>query len=545
MYQRLSLSLAGLVLAMGAAPVAAHETDQYSVPAGREFADLGLYFSDAIYDTLERSVAQLNAQIARALKEGGGNSTVVKHNQDPATVVDVVYHAMPLWYNWVEPMEARLLAPPQRERFPGLITAYQPPTWIYHHWALVIDPTKLPRLVRCGTIMVGGVYFGTDKLMHFTHVGFQYYEAYHRARAAGEDEAQATRSATKLGTGGHPFLSEATWLGLMTTGVWSNADLAANYVGMLFFRNLTEEVAIRGEPRQPMLVRDGDYWRINDYVKPGVDLLSPFVTDHWDEVLNPNLYGPGIEPCVASGIRDRCESVREWYRDRHLILRTYDDFERIADELSTYYGTDYGRRGDWSEMASYAGVCLDSHNQDLADADSTGVIATDDSPDALGRTALWWAAADGDVALVKRLLAGGAAVNVADIDGETALHAAARAGSADVIAALVRAGATVNRRAAYGATALHVAVRGQHQDAVDALLSAGALADIADDFGSTPLDIAAGHGPLALVQDLVARGADPQRSDRRGRTARDRAERAGLSDIVDWFDGSVVTVNSR
>ena len=427
--------------------------------------------------------------------------------------------------------------PKERARFPGLVTVYQPPTWVYHHWALVLDPTKLPRLVRCGTVMVDGVYFGTDKLMHFTHVGYQYYEAYRRARAAGQDEAQATWAAVKLGTGNHPFLSEATWLGLMTTGVWSNADLAVNYVGLLFFRNLTEEVVVGGALRPPMLVRDGAYWRLNDHVQPGVDLFSPFVTDHWDEVLNPNLYGPGIASCVKTQVAERCTQVAAWYRDRHLRPRQVTDFARIAEELVTYCGADYGHRGDWADMVTYANVCLAPAD----DADTARELVADDAPDVFGRGALWWAAADRDVARVARLVDAGAPINAADIDDETPVHASARAGAADVITALAGGGAAMNARAVYGVTPLHLAVRENHADAARALLAAGAVVEVADDFGRTPLCDAVARGQLELARLLVAHGADPNRADRFGRTARDHATRAGHQPIIDWLDDTVLT----
>ena len=77
---------------------------------------------------------------------------------------------------------------------------------------------------------------------------------------------------------------------MLTTGIRSNADLAANYAGFKFYRNLTEEVRIGDRVMPPMLVRQGPYWRLNDQVQPDSDFFTAFITPHWNEALNPNVY---------------------------------------------------------------------------------------------------------------------------------------------------------------------------------------------------------------------------------------------------------------
>jgi len=75
--------------------------------------------------------------------------------------------------------------------------------------------------------------------------------------------------------------------------------------------------------------------------------------------------------------------------------------------------------------------------------------------------ALVRAAADGDIAAARSLLANGANPDEADnssVKGWTALMAAAKAGSADIAQVLLDASANVNATNEYGATALDVAV---------------------------------------------------------------------------------------
>lgn len=520
------MALAAVVIAASLAR--AHETDQYSVPSGRQFADLEGYFSEALYGVYERALATLNRQISNCLRDGHP-TTAAERFYRPETVLNTVYHSMPLWVTWVEPLESRLLSAEQRANYPGLLTVYHPPSWIYHHPLLVFDPTKLPRLVRCGTLMINGVYVGTDKLMHFAHMGHYYAEAFYHARAGGKSAEDAMRAAVALGTGPHPFLSEATWLGLVSTGVWSNSDLAVNYCGMLFFRNLTETVRIAGREYPPIYVRDGALWRLNDGVRPDADLFGRYVTDHWDEVLTPNVYAPGVGGFVRAEIAKRCAYVHEWYVDQHLCRRSEEELRAIMTELTTYFGADYGFRGDIADMINVITVC------DLAADGDCGRADNPHGRDALGRTALWWAAADGDGARCRQLISAGADVHSGDVDGETPLHAAARCGSTSAVSALIQAGANVRATALYATTPLHLAARGGHLAVCELLLAAHADANCTDDFGCTPLWDAVHAGNLELARRLVSSGADVRAAGPGPQPLSALARRRGHADLAAWL----------
>jgi hypothetical protein len=521
------------LLACGLVPAPSargHETDQYSVPVGREFAELGPYFDAAFRDVLEQTVRGLNSQIRRTLRDGQPTDSTEAYYQQ-ATVAATTYHGTPMWANWVEPVESRLLSPAVRRRYPGLVTVYQPASWVYNHWALVLDPTKLPRLVRCGTVMSNGVYFGTDKLMHFSHVGFHYYQEFSRARRRGADADAAMQAAVDLGTGPHPFLSEATWLGLMSTGVWSNADLAVNYVGLLFYRNLTEPIELGGRTWPPLLVRKGAYWHFGPELARDGWVFSRYVTDHWDEVLNPNRYGPGIGPLVKRGVAKRCDETVAWYRLRHPRIRSAAGFRALAEELTTIDGNDYGHRGDLDTLVTLANVC--SFN-----GPSSGTV------DPSGKTELWWAAHAGDANAVRTLLAGGAAPGRADVDGETPLHAAARAGHPAAVELLLQSGADPNAINALSATPLHAAARAGHVEIAAALVAAGANAEAIDLFGCTPLWHAARGGHAAIVQSLTARSPTvAARASHAGSTPRQQAERGGHEDIAGLLPESQLAAN--
>ncbi len=517
-----------MVLCMG--PVASgHETDQYSVPLGREFADLRVHFSTKFFEALGDVRDKLNAGIRRSLRDGRATSSTARY-QSPEAVARAVLFEFPPVVFYVESLELELRMPALRSRYPGLIVAHQPAVWIYHHWALLLDLTKPIRLARSSTIMIDGTYLGTDKIVHFVHLGFLYHSSYRAALKAGASEEQALQRAVRLGAGANPLFSENALLGLLTTGVRSNADLAVNYAGLQFYRNLTEAVRIGGALRPPMMVREGEFWRLNDHVLPHSDFFTVFVSDHWDEALNPNTYGPGITGVVRGQLQARCAEVLDWYRDEHRQVRTQEGFALLADQLSTFYGEDYGYTGEKDQMVSIANCCFaDDDSQDLRQVVTIALIGqtNGETRDSLGRSPLWWAAREGRLADVRALLGRRADVNAQDVDGETPLHCAARWGHASVAEVLLDHGANPDAQARYGATPLHLAVRGVRHEVVAALLTKGARASMQDEFGCTPLHDAAARGDGRSIALLLAAGSDSNARDIHGSTPLHYAAREG------------------
>ena len=224
-------------------------------------------------------------------------------------------------------------------RYPGLITAYRPEQSIYDDPLLVLDITKWVRTVLSRrTVNVDGKLFGTDKIIHFLHLGRIYHSSYLGARTQGLGEAEAMSQAVQLSTGNNPFLSENWLLGMLSTGIRSNGDLAANYAGLKFYRNLTEEVRIGNGCMPPMLVRQGPYWRLNGQVRPDSDFFTAFITPHWNEALNPNVYAIVTDAQSARNATQSLPRVLDWYRDERGRPLNRQQFAEIEQELSTFYG---------------------------------------------------------------------------------------------------------------------------------------------------------------------------------------------------------------
>ncbi|MFF7967060.1 ankyrin repeat domain-containing protein [Streptomyces sp. NPDC007903] len=121
--------------------------------------------------------------------------------------------------------------------------------------------------------------------------------------------------------------------------------------------------------------------------------------------------------------------------------------------------------------------------------------------DRLGRTAVHYAAADGDVDGLRVLLAGGAAAQAVDDAGWTPLHFAAQA---------------------------------QAPSAVEVLLAAGAAVDAADRHGNTPLwrAVFCSQGDGAMTRLLLEAGADPDRGNGHGVSPRTLARRIANNDVA-------------
>ena len=110
-------------------------------------------------------------------------------------------------------------------------------------------------------------------------------------------------------------------------------------------------------------------------------------------------------------------------------------------------------------------------------------------------TALIDAAADGNIEVVKQLLAAGANVNAKNKWGGTPLHWAARGGHKEIVELLIAKGANVNAKNDEDGTPLHLAADRGHTEVVELLITAGADVNAKDDEGETPLDQAGTSWP--------------------------------------------------
>lgn len=569
-----------LTIACGAARLRAHETDQYSVPVGLQFADLGSYFSADFHARLIRGVNRANAAIEAA--ERAGNARGADAWRAPESVARAIHDAFPTFVTYIDDIERLVHSHGFRRDYPGLVTAYRPIEWLYSRcWTF--DFRQFFKIWGSSTIMIEGVFLGTDKLGHFVHNGYFHYEEYRRVVRGGGSREQALAAALRLGAGDNLVLSERGALGYLTSGVFSNADLASNWAGMMFFINLTEDIPLDGLTRSPLLRLERGRWRLRDDVTPRSDFFTALVTGHYDEVLNPNLYSLGMNSGVREVILQRCGQLRHWYTDVNGAPLGRSGFEAAFDRQATFMGENYGREAPLDEMLSVINLCFDEANPVERSAPSTAPIrepeasatalassrasrahdlergadrttnlftaivsaeplisliesgATVDMRDALGRTPLRYAVRAGETKAVAILLDAGANPNSADVDGETPLHDAVRFRRVELVRLLLNRGADPNAASRSGATPLHVAVRFGAARETALLLESGADPNARDRFGCNPLHDAAELGDLGIARSLVKARADITTRNQTGHSPFALAKRARHQDLARWL----------
>lgn len=546
-----------LVLLALALPANAHETDQFTLPPGREFADLSDYFTRVFYDAMARAVEKQNSRIKTAVEKNQKKEAENLSSADDIALA--VNREFPAAMFLINDFDKIALSPEAKLRYPGKLTGYRPKDFGVRKKVDV--PLSPFNAWQCATIRAFGVYFGTDKIGHFTDMGMHYYRAYREARSKGADETKATAAAVKMGCYG-PIYSERGILGLATAGAYSNADLVANYMGMCFYRNLTEPVMLKGVERPPLLIKDGKYWKLAEHVRVDSDFFSWFVSDHYNEALNPSMYRADLREKIRKTIVERRRDVLLRYADPNGNCWSAERFETTSRELLRYYGVDYGHEGD-KELLTIPRLCFapppDPNKPDKPNAD--------------GLTPMHYAAWLGDVAMLERLAGAGADVNVRvqstagapAASNDTPLHLAAREGRLEAVQFLLAHKADINAKNDRGATPLHTSV--EYPQVLDALLKAGAQVDAIDDAGrtamhwaaldrqapygvqlllnyhataapldregATPLHDAARAGHVQAIVALIRGGADVNAPDRFGATPLHRAASRGGSEAVD------------
>jgi ankyrin repeat protein len=131
------------------------------------------------------------------------------------------------------------------------------------------------------------------------------------------------------------------------------------------------------------------------------------------------------------------------------------------------------------------------------------------TPTSDGTTALHWAAHNGDVDLVDRLLRAGADANAKNQFGATPMSQAAFLGNVAIVEKLLKAGADPDSPSADGQTSLMLVARTANVAAAKLLLDHGAHVDAREkQKEQTALMWASAESQPAMVRALIAHGAD-------------------------------------
>jgi hypothetical protein len=337
-------------------PVAtlAFETDQFNLPPVA-LADIGDEVSEYIETNVRAAVDAVNANIAKSLaclekpKSDKGCTTRdeeqknLAFSRSDAAIAKAVFKRLgdgsifrTNFGKWVNSHEFR--ADPARYKTGYLESIYVAVPANY----LTISPT----------VDLFGVEFGSDKLEHFFQQGYRYYTLEAEALAKGADADEAVLKAVKWGQ-----KSERTYYGLLVSGVYSNADLYANYTGMRFYEGLTRPVDIGGINRPATVVQDNGRWKINETETLRVRLIKPFISDHLNEALNPSGYSFAIFAAVRGMIRKK--ACGDWHK-QHPDL-TAEALARKAIDLELWNDQDYGNMAK-GRLMRLSDICFKGTN---------------------------------------------------------------------------------------------------------------------------------------------------------------------------------------
>jgi len=249
-------------------------------------------------EPLEDSTAVLdgrvNDAIAQIAAEWSGPRSDTKF-------VDRIFH-MVGGYHWVDKIERWAMKSDQVDR---LSTPRRDSVYSGHpFWA-----TRVIGFFGVGpTIKVNGQLIGSDKLGHFFSQGRKFYLRFLKLHDEGR---AAERSA----------YTERAIFGQITTGVYSNADLVANYEGYRFYRSLFEDGVVPGKPA--ILAWKDDRWVVQ---RPFT--FADYVNAYWDEALNVNHFDHLLYPYMKERLLEFCDE----YEVEPQLYQISDE-----DELITRY----------------------------------------------------------------------------------------------------------------------------------------------------------------------------------------------------------------
>jgi len=331
------------------------ETDQYNLPP-RPLADIGVEVTEHVEQKLREAIEHLNNEIAihqNCLPKGdaarriSGCESAEKEQSKLAylrsndAVARKVYQLLgagvPPFTNggtWMDLHHFR--GHPARYRTSLFKSIFLPwPTT-----TLTVSPT----------VNMYGSQFGTDKIAHLFQQGYSYYKIYREGLGAGKTADEATQQAVRWGQG-----TERGIFGTMIAGVYSNGDLAANYAGLRFYQGLTQAIKLGPLTRPAILLLKGGLWTINESVNLVEALLKPFVSDHFNEALNPSIFTQflGLRAYARHCVRRR--SCKQWFD--HYPGLSQSSLEERSRVLRLWDGEDYGFT-DSKHFITIANTCF-------------------------------------------------------------------------------------------------------------------------------------------------------------------------------------------
>lgn len=172
------------------------------------------------------------------------------------------------------------------------------------------------------TLRMGDIYFGEDKFGHFFAFGRRYYNRYQWYLKNGFSEDDAIEKVVRWGV-----MSENTLVGKGVDGIFSHADLEANYQGLMLAHDLCG-----GEGAFIEQVSTGQWKQVKQ-----VDLLD-YINPYFDETYNPSHFWGRRRSLVLPLLR---EEYAQKAHDPSVLkrFRTYNQYKpsRSVEIVRNYF----------------------------------------------------------------------------------------------------------------------------------------------------------------------------------------------------------------
>lgn len=342
-----------ILLAVQTLPVFAFETDQYDLPS-EPLADIGDEVSDYAEENITKALNKINAQIREHQnclentaqkncdsieKERAKLENLRSEETLAREIFKLLGGGIPPFTNsgtWME--SHKFKAQPARFKTTFGKSIYR--TFPTNYFTI------------SDTVNLYGIEFGTDKIAHIFQQGYTYYRMVERAKAKNLPVSEAVLKAVNWGR-----MTEKTYYGFWVSGVYSNGDLASNYIGMKFYEGLTREIKIGNAMRPPLLVLKDGVWKFNPNLTLHESLLKPFISNHLNEALNPSIYAGifGLRSTVRRTVKKQaCPQWRKLYPNL-----TQANFAELTESSKLWYGEDYGHK-DSMNFITIANTCFDT-----------------------------------------------------------------------------------------------------------------------------------------------------------------------------------------
>lgn len=303
--------------------IQAEETDQFTLPP-HELFDLGPIASQRATEILIKVVSRTNSEIQALLPRAA-------HSRHAATELALRLNGSyiaDLFFEQTGPGFPRWLRLDQFAKQKMAIHFKEIRPWKTVYW-LAFSPNITSLIGLAPTINMFGHYMGTDKLGHFFMQGHTYYKLYTYFINHGKSAEQAHNALVKFGQ----FI-EQSYLGSLINGIYSNADMSANYAGWKFYMNLTQSVKLGNKTLAPILILEGKQWQFSKQFNKS-NLLESFFSDHQNEAFNPSHYLYSRSQILRQ-VQKRCP---DWIERKGLTKPFV--IAKLA-EMGNWYGETYG-----------------------------------------------------------------------------------------------------------------------------------------------------------------------------------------------------------